>query len=146
MPALDNSGRAISFFEFWPMWLIYVPVASQWALLSIRYRSLSLPLIANPGVPLSGMVGVSKSAVFDLAGKHARQWILPWILIDVDETPIEEQLATARVSLIAAGLGYPVDGKPNTGSRGAGVTLDPNVNDVRASSRGLPVGGFILSS
>jgi len=91
MPALDNSGRAISFFEFWPMWLIYVPVAIQWALLSSRYRSLSLPLIAKPGVPLSGMVGVSKSAVSDLAGKHTRQWILPWILIDVDETPIEEQ-------------------------------------------------------
>ncbi|MDG1025615.1 MAG: hypothetical protein P8N94_09890 [Gammaproteobacteria bacterium] len=29
MPALDNSGRSTSFFEFWPMWLIYVPVAIQ---------------------------------------------------------------------------------------------------------------------
>jgi len=143
MPALDNSGRAISFFEFWPMWLIYVPVAIQWALLSIRYRSLSLPLIANPGVPLSGMVGVSKSAVFDLAGEHARQWILPWILIDVDETPIEEQLASARESLIAAGLGYPVVGKPNIGCRGAGVKLLANEKDLRAYLSGFPVGGCI---
>ena len=77
MPALDNTGRATSFFEFWPIWLMYIPVAIQWLFLAVRYQSLSLPLIANPGIPLSGMVGVSKSAVFDLAGYYARQWILP---------------------------------------------------------------------
>jgi len=63
---------------------MYIPVVIQWLLLAARYRSLSLPLIANPGIPLSGMVGVSKSAVFDLAGDTARQWILPWILFEVD--------------------------------------------------------------
>ena len=47
MPALDNSGRTTSFFEFWPILLMYLPVAIQWLLLAARYRSLSLPSIAD---------------------------------------------------------------------------------------------------
>ena len=102
MPALDNSGRTTSFFEFWPIWLMYVPVAIQWLLLAARYRSLSLPLIANPGIPLSGMVGVSKSAVFDLAGDYACQWILPWILVEVEDQSLQRQCQMAKQALTAA--------------------------------------------
>ena len=58
MPPLDTTGRTTSFFEFWPSWLMYFPVLLQWLVLGLRYRSLSLPLIANPAIPLSGMVGV----------------------------------------------------------------------------------------
>ena len=70
---------------------MYIPVVIQWLLLSLRYRSLSLPLIASPGVPLSGMVGVEKSAVFDLAGDEAREWILPWMVYEVTEEDSEQQ-------------------------------------------------------
>lgn len=96
-------------------------------------------MIANPGIPLSGVGAVSKSAVFDLAGEHARQWILT----DVDENPIEEQLTKARESLVAAGLGYPVVGKPNIGCRGAGVKLLTNEQELQAYLRGFPTGGCI---
>lgn len=143
MPALDYSGRTTSFFEFWPMWLIYIPVAIQWLLLAVRYRSLSLPLIANPGVPLSGMVGVSKSAVFDLAGDTARQWILPWILFDVDEQPLELQCQRAKQAISVAGLGFPVVGKPNIGCRGAGVRLLSDDGELQDYLQGFPVGGCI---
>lgn len=118
MPPLDSSGRTTSFFEFWPMWLMYLPVAIQWLLLSIRYRSLSLPLLANPGVPLSGMVGVSKSTVFDLAGDYARQWILPWALFEVSVDPIEQQVRKAVATIEGASLNFPLVGKPNIGCRG----------------------------
>ena len=70
---------------------MYFPVALQWLLLSVRYRSLSLPLIANPAIPLSGMVGVAKTEVFDAAGETARQWILPWITYTVSEISEREQ-------------------------------------------------------
>ena len=67
---------------------MYLPVVILWLLLALRYRSLSLPLLANPGIPLSGMVGVPKSAVFDLAGEEARKWILPWLEYQVSEAAI----------------------------------------------------------
>ncbi|MBL4580551.1 MAG: D-alanine--D-alanine ligase [Gammaproteobacteria bacterium] len=143
MPALDNSGRSTSFFEFWPMWLIYVPVVIQWLLLAVRYRSLSLPLIANPGIPLSGMVGVSKSAVFDLAGDTAREWILPWILFEVTGQPLESQCAKAKQALSVAGLEFPVVGKPNIGCRGAGVRLLNDAAELQDYLQGFPEGGCI---
>ena len=62
MPPLNLAGRNTSLFEFWPMWLMYLPVALQWLWLSLFHRSFTLPLIANPAIPLSGMVGVPKSA------------------------------------------------------------------------------------
>tara|TARA_S200000501_G_C20179652_1_gene463795 strand:- start:80 stop:271 length:192 start_codon:yes stop_codon:yes gene_type:complete len=54
--------------------LLHVP--QDMPLLSVRYRSLSLPLISNPAIPLSGVVGAAKTAAFDAAGETLRQWIL----------------------------------------------------------------------
>ena len=125
------------------MWLMYLPVALQWLLLSIRYRSLSLPLIANPGIPLSGMVGVSKSAVFDLAGDYAGRWILPWTLFEVGEESLDKRGQRALESLRAAGLEFPLVGKPNIGCRGAGVRLLNSIADLHEYLRGFPEGGCI---
>lgn len=87
MPALDLGGRPVSFFEFWPSWLMYLPVAVQCLFLGLRHRSMSLPLIANPAVPLSGMAGIPKSAILKLAGQTANQSILPWTTITTPITP-----------------------------------------------------------
>lgn len=125
------------------MWLIYVPVVIQWVFLAIRYRSLSLPLLANPGIPLSGMVGVSKSAVFDLAGNYARQWILPWILFDVSEEDIDQQLKRAVLRMSEAGLELPIVAKPNIGCRGVGVRLLQDENELREYLGSFPIGGCI---
>lgn len=123
MPPLDLSGRSTSFFEFWPIWLVYLPVVVQWILLSVRYRSLSLPLLANPAIPLSGMVGVAKSAVFDVAGETARQWILPWMLYEVSAEDATVQTKAVLQLLDQQGFTLPIVGKPNVGCRGAGVKL-----------------------
>ena len=118
MPPLDLSGRSTSFFEFWPMWLMYIPVVLLWTFLAIRYRSLSLPLSASPAVPLSGMVGVPKSAVFDAAGCKARQWILPWCVYQVSTADNVQQVQTVLLLLQANSLNCPIVGKPDFGCRG----------------------------
>jgi len=143
MPPLDTSGRITSFFEFWPTWLIYMPVGVQWILLSLRYRSLSLPLIANPAVPLSGMVGVAKSSVFDAAGAHARQWILPWCLYEVSYEELQQQSLSAQQVIKKTGLQFPLVGKPNIGCRGAGVKLLANEQELTAYLQQFPPGGCI---
>lgn len=143
MPPLDLSGRSTSFFEFWPMWLMYLPVVLQWIFLAVRYRSLTLPLIANPAVPLSGMVGVAKSAVFDAAGEHARRWILPWCVFEVREKDVALQCVEVRNKLARAGLDFPVVGKPEMGCRGVGVKLLRDPAELEAYIQSFPAGGGI---
>lgn len=125
------------------MWVMYFPVALQWVLLALRYRSLSLPLIANPAVPLSGMVGVAKSTVFDVAGEDARQWILPWLIHEVTEQDSEQQTTAIVDRLQALQIGFPVVGKPNIGCRGAGVKLLADRHALSAYLEAFPVGGEI---
>ena len=143
MPSLEQEGNSTSFFEFWPLWVMYAPVAIQWLLLAARYRSLTLPLIANPAVKLSGMVGAAKSSVFDSAGAHARERILPWKVYQVSGASIQEQLRAALASLQDAGLTLPVVAKPDIGCRGAGVKLLRNELDLRRYLEGFPQGGSI---
>ncbi|MEQ8955627.1 MAG: D-alanine--D-alanine ligase [Gammaproteobacteria bacterium] len=143
MPPLDLSGRSTSFFEFWPTWLMYIPVVLQWLLLSIRYGSLSLPLIANPSVPLSGMVGAAKSTVFNRAGPRARQWILPWLVLPTDERPVAALLAEAERQMAGAALQYPLVAKPDFGCRGAGVKLIADGDALAAYIESFPRGAAI---
>ena len=63
MPAFDQSGAALSFFEFWPMWAFYPPVALYAAWLMLRYRGMLLPTVANPSFPGGGFVGASKAQI-----------------------------------------------------------------------------------
>ncbi|MCB1670178.1 MAG: D-alanine--D-alanine ligase [Gammaproteobacteria bacterium] len=143
MPELDQSGNPVSFFEFWPVWLVYLPVALQWSLLSLRYRSLTLPLIANPAIPLSGMVGVAKSAVLRQAGSEASGWILPWIEYQVEDAPIPEQVSRINELLPDAGLALPLVGKPSIGCRGAGVRLLQSEQELHAYLSRFPVSATI---
>ena len=67
MPPLENSGPALSSFEFWPTRLFYIPVALHIAYLGLRYGGLTLPTVANPNFPLGGLVGESKSEILGAA-------------------------------------------------------------------------------
>ncbi len=143
MPPLDLRGRTTSYFEFWPMWLMYIPVVIQWILLSLRYRSFSLPLIASPAVPLSGMVGVAKSAVFDVAGPDAREWILPWMIYEVTAEEPLHQAQVVEAGLLLLKVDLPVVAKPNIGCRGSGVKLLKSREELAAYIKDFPQGGSI---
>jgi len=124
MPELNNSdSRTTSFFEFWPTQLIYLPVVLQWILLSFRYRSLSLPLIANTSIPLAGMVGESKACVLQLAGDIATPYIAPFICLTKNTLPVENQLNSALSKMQSASMNFPVIAKPDIGCRGVGVKI-----------------------
>lgn len=124
MPPLKLTKKAISFFEFWPTWLIYLPVVACALFWALRYRSLTLPLIVNPCIRLSGMVGSSKSQLMSQCNDYSRSLILPWIsYINNSGEPIEQQLAEMITAMEAANLKFPVVGKPDTGCRGSGVKL-----------------------
>ncbi len=125
MPELTTTTKkSTSFFEFWPSHIIYLPIVIQWLYLALRYRSLTLPLISNPGIYLGGMVGESKSAVLALAGKKAAEHVAPYISIFNDKfKSIDIRLGESIDKMKAARLKFPVIAKPDMGCRGAGVKI-----------------------
>lgn len=119
----DKNSRNTSIFEFWPSWVMYFPVAIQWLVLGVRYRSFTLPLIANPRLTLSAMVGASKAELFSTATGNCEKAILPWFLHKKTTDPIHEQKDAIIKQAKEKGFEIPFVCKPDMGCRGAGVKL-----------------------
>ncbi|MHC6527367.1 MULTISPECIES: D-alanine--D-alanine ligase [unclassified Vibrio] len=124
MPILElDTGRTVSPYEFLPSWFFYTPVVMQSLLQGVRYLDWTLPLIANPTIRLSGMVGESKHDILNLAGSHAKRWIAPFVTLTKDTRSIDDQLQAALHAMQSAQLAFPVVAKPDLGCRGVGVKL-----------------------
>ncbi len=139
-----EDGRSVSFFEFWPTWLIYLPVVIQWLVLSVRYRSLTLPLLANPVIPLSGMVGGSKHELMREAKGACKHAILPWVLYVATTDDVESQATTLLEQCAAQGLALPLVCKPDVGCRGAGVKLVHDRKELLDVIAHYPAGSGII--
>ncbi|MCZ4315064.1 hypothetical protein O4H66_16780 [Comamonadaceae bacterium G21597-S1] len=150
MPPLDESGRPLSFFEFWPMWAFYPPVVVYVLWLMLRYRGILLPTVANPSFPGGGFVGESKAEILQLAMQHTPEWVAPFIIVDrapadaAAGDDLDAELARALLRLKAAGLGLPVVAKPDLGCRGAGVQLVRSVDKLRRYLAAFPRGARLL--
>ncbi len=150
MPPLDQSGSPLSFFEFWPMWAFYPPVAIYAGWLMLRYRGILLPTVANPSFPGGGFFGESKAQILALAMKHVPEWTAPFVKIDRPEAAdgsasaigVERNAALARLK--AAGIALPVVAKPDLGCRGAGVKLMRSEADLDAYLSAFPAGASLL--
>lgn len=124
MPLLQVEEEAsISPYEFMPAWFFYAPVVVQSLLLGLRHGDVCLPLIANPSIKLSGMVGESKTEILNLAGPLAKQWIEPFITLTKNQETVSTQLEEALQAMDAAELSFPIVAKPDLGCRGVGVKL-----------------------
>jgi hypothetical protein len=152
MPPLDQEGAPLSFFEFWPMWAFYPPIALYAGWLMLRYRGITLPTVANPSFPGGGFVGESKAEILDLVVKHAPEWVAPFVTVDRpdfgDNADGEQALfilaERAMERLIDAGISLPVVAKPDLGCRGAGVKLIRSEAALRSYLLGFPAGARLL--
>ena len=144
MPPLQHGGKVVSFFEFWPMWVMYIPVVLQWLFLAVRYRSLTLPLIANPNLPVAGMVGVGKSEIFRQATGNCAKAILPWVPHQVSGENIDMQAVNLAAKARDRGIQYPLVCKPDIGCRGSGVKLVHNRQQLEDYLRAYPKGTEII--
>ncbi len=148
MPAFDESGAPLSFFEFWPMWAFYPPVFVYVLWLMLRYRGLLLPTVANPSFPGGGFVGESKAEILKLAVQHAPEWVAPFIVVDrplpAGTPSLDEEVAQALAALAGAGMALPVVAKPDLGCRGAGVQLVRNADKLRSYLSAFPRGARLL--
>lgn len=131
LPTLLFEGKTTSFYEFWPVWLVYIPVVIYWLLLSIRYRSFGLPMAVNPNIELGGMVGESKHAILDPAGVELRHYILPYIRVDAQQQHDSRYAAIVMARARDHGIDFPCVVKPDKGCRGSGVQLVKQIDELQ---------------
>lgn len=122
LPAPEE--RVASVFAFWHPIVFYFPVALYYLWLSIKYRSLSLPTLANPSIYSGGMVRDSKKEILALVPERWRSLLPRFTMFHrrMGESARRE-LRRAEEALKQEGLDFPMVAKPDVGHRGDGVCL-----------------------
>lgn len=117
-------------WEFWPPALFYIPVIGKYALLAIRYRSLSLPTIANPGMHTGGLIGESKfETLADLARVRPEFTAETHLVRFVSAEQQAEEVCRIRSD---DHLHYPLVLKPDVGQRGHGFRVIHSDEEARS--------------
>ncbi len=109
-------------WEYWPQWIVYMPLGFYYLYLSARARSLFFFSAANPGIETGGMFFESKWDVFQLIPEH----LYP-TTVQIGEKESIEQVAR-RIE--AAGIAFPLIAKPDRGERGWGVQKINSVSEL----------------
>ena len=145
MPLLEkDTVRSVSPYEFLPTWFFYTPVVAQSLMQGLRHFDWALPLIANPSIKLSGMVGESKHDILSLAGSSSQRWISPFITLTKTDLNTKVQAEDARRILIQSSLNFPVVAKPDLGCRGACVKLINTQDQLEEYISSFPQGARFL--
>jgi len=121
---LKSSLRRIIRWEFWPMWIFYVPILFYIVFLAIRFRGLTF-LNVNPGMVLSGVVGDDKASNLNLLQTTHPESIATFRLLggrDFDHAE-GKRFSAAEKFMQDNYLEFPVVLKPNKGQRGSAVAV-----------------------
>lgn len=97
-------------WEYWPMEVVYFPVAFYFIWLAFRSRSWLFFSAANPSIETGGMLGEAKMPILEAVPDHLK----PKTILIEPGTPVEEILQRSREK----GIGFPLICKPNRGERG----------------------------
>jgi membrane protein DedA with SNARE-associated domain len=115
-------------WEFWPAWLFYLPVAVYYIRLAIRYRGLTVPTSANPGMTTGGFVGESKYEILRQLGKVNADLVADAYLLEGLTTT--DRLLSLHRFCREHEIKLPFILKPDVGQRGNGVKL---IRSMRAA-------------
>ena len=128
--SLTARFKRILRWEFWPPALFYIPVVAKCLMLAVKYRSLTLPTLANPGMYLGGLIGESKfETLAALADAH------PDLVVETHLVPFEsvaQQVAHILRIRDVTNLAYPLVLKPDVGQRGFGFRHIHSDEEVKA--------------
>lgn len=115
---MSNYWIKLRSWEYWPWYLVYIPVYFYWLWCGIKARSFLYISAVNPGFEYGGIVGASKMKILQgIPGKYVPKSIL------FNPSMTKEQVKSAFSD---AGLSFPVIAKPDVGERGFKVELIQN--------------------
>ena len=123
MPSLEGIKRVVSFAERLPNGLFYTPIGLRWLLLSVRYRSLTLPTVSNPMIETGGFWGESKSDIMGQVGENQQAWLAEFVTLHRNGQGAQHDFEEALAMMEGKGLGFPIVVKPDVGWQGYGVRL-----------------------
>src|SRR5262249_36327880 len=127
-----------------PLGLFYLPLIASWIGFAAKYRSLTLPIIANPPHSRGAIWGESKSAyLLDVRGSERRHVAESVAVIrSAGRRTLFADLERVRQLLCGAGLAFPHVAKPDVGRHGA-CRLD-DLTALREYLRHLPSGQRVI--
>lgn len=139
-----GGARKVALAERMPRALFCLPLIVSWIGFAFKYRSLTLPTVANPYRPAGGMWGDSKSSYLLDVTASERNWIADCVVVTRSTGPrtLYADLEQARQSLSAAGLPFPLIAKPDSGRRCA-CRID-DVSALREYLRHFPAGEKLI--
>ena len=130
-------------WEFWPPWVFYVPCVAWYLALALRHRSLTLPTVANPGIPGGGFIGESKGEILQrlVADRpEAQAFVASTLQLPAaGQDGAGSRLPALRAWMGARAVSYPIVLKPDVGQRGSGVRRIDSEADARAYLEAVPL-------
>lgn len=110
--------------EYWPSFVLYIPVVFIWLYHSVKLRSFLYFTVVNPTIDTGGFIGESK---IDILRQLSKAYY-PKTLFIKEGTKLTSILKTIGKSHIQ----FPLVLKPNIGDQGYKVIICNNVADLRA--------------
>jgi hypothetical protein len=123
MPTFAWKKSKVALSEKIPPLLFYFPVGVQWLLLSIYYRSFTLPTAANPFIEAGGLWGESKSDLLNQISKDFQQYVATFVTLKRSSENSDDDFKLAIEKIHLAGITFPLVAKPDVGWQGYGVRL-----------------------
>ncbi len=108
--------------EYWPWWLIYLPVFPLYLWQAVRMRRAAFFTNVNPAIDMGGFFGERKSAIY----ARLPEGSFPGTIRVIAGTSPRHALEQVR----AAGLDFPLIVKPDVGERGDGVARVKDADEV----------------
>lgn len=110
-------------WEYWPIWVIYLPVFFYYLFLSLKARNFFFFSMANPEMEMGGLYNCSKYKQLNSIPSEFK----PKTLYVKTKTT----LSLILTQLLDLNLDFPLIVKPDKGERGIGVSLIHDKNQLK---------------
>ena len=113
-------------YEFWPWYVIYLPLLPVYFFGVLRTRRLLYFTAANPSIDMGGFFGERKNEILNLI-PNCHKTISVHITMPMSADELND-------ALLANNLDFPLVVKPNVGERGDGVCILYSIQELLAYS------------
>lgn len=125
---LVSRYRRLTRWQYWPPFIIFMPVFFYVVYLGIKYRCLTLFSATNPAIRDGGLIGESKSQILNLFGQQTSIAQYKHISAHLDNN---QKLSEADQFMSRQTITFPVVLKPDVGQRGRGVEIIRNKETLK---------------
>jgi pimeloyl-ACP methyl ester carboxylesterase len=131
-------GERAIHYEYWPVWLFYLPMVPYIAWLTLKHRGLTVLTCCNPGIENGGgFIGESKHAIMTRLSDGPHR--LATVLIAAGPPSQERADLVRRAMARVPGLDeFPIVLKPDAGQRGFAVRVIRSDDQLEPYFRMMP--------